>query len=373
MIRIVTVLMLLCCASASAQDYPVAVAGKQFDFPRDHGSHPDFRTEWWYLTGNLESADGSRFGYQFTIFRSRLVPPGAEADSPLFPSQIFLGHFAISDLAAERHHSWERLGRVGLGQATASETTLDVHLGDWRLWFEDDTPGSEVLRLEAGEGDKHLSITMRPQKPLVIHGTDGVHIKGEDADQASYYLSWTRLHTEGELTIGGETMQASGLSWMDHEYGSTWLGEDEVGWDWFALQLDDGTDAMLYRLRRRDGSPNPNATGSIIDSEGNVRLIQKVEYELEETAWWTSPETDARYPVEWRITIPGDDTDLRIASVFNEQEMRMTRYTGASYYEGAINVEGTWQGQPATGRGYMELVGYSRAMEALSARSQQAR
>jgi predicted secreted hydrolase len=375
MTRVVLVLTILFCAilPVQAQDYARALPGIVFEFPRDHGAHRDFRTEWWYLTGNLESADGDLFGYQFTIFRSRLVPPGSEPTSPLFPAEILLGHFAISDKSGKTHHHWERLGRPGLGQASASDETLDVNVGDWRLWFEDSTPGSEVLRLEAGEGPSRLSLTMRPSKPLVIHGQDGVHIKGEDADQASHYLSWTRLETEGELTLEGKTLAVSGLSWKDHEFGSAWLGEDEIGWDWFALQFEDGTDAMIYRLRRRDGTANPNATGTIIEADGSVRKILKGEYELQETRWWQSPETNARYPVEWRIRIPEENTELVVAPVFDAQEMRMLRYTGAAYYEGAITVSGTWQGVQAQGRGYMELVGYARPMEALSAQSQQAR
>jgi predicted secreted hydrolase len=347
------------------------VPGRVFDFPRDHGAHPDYRTEWWYVTGNLAAEDGTTFGYQFTIFRTRLVPPGSEASSPLFPAQVHLGHFAISEIDRQRHHDWERLGREGLGQAGSSEATLDAHVGDWRMWLEDSTNGSEIVRLDAGEGDTRLSVTMRPRKPLVIHGENGVHIKGENAEQASYYLGWTRLDTDGEITINGHRQAVTGNSWMDHEFGSAWLGEDEIGWDWFAIQLEDGTDAMIYRLRRRDGSANPAATGTIIEPDGTVRIITSGEYVLEETGWWGSNESGARYPVRWKISIPSEQTSLIVAPAFEAQEMRMTRHTGATYYEGAIRVEGTWKDKPATGSGYMELVGYAKPMEALSARSQQ--
>lgn len=352
----------LLASTVTAQEYRRAEPGYAFSFPRDHGSHPDFRIEWWYLTGNLRAADGRTFGFQWTVFRNRLTPPGGVvADSPLAPVQVYLGHFGLSDIAAQRHRGWEVVARPGLGQAHASEATLDVALHDWVLKLNDD--GTMTLR--AAEDDVALDLTLTVDKPLVIHGTDGVHVKSEDATQASHYLSFTRLASRGTVTVAGETVAVEGLTWMDHEFGSTWLAGDEAGWDWFALQLDTGDDLMIYRLRRKDGTAVPIASGTWVDAQGTTHPLQKGDYSLEPLDLWTSTETGAKYPTKWRVRVESLGADLIVEAAIPDQEMVMTRFTGVAYYEGAVRASGTFREATTQGLGYMELVGYTEAIRGL--------
>ena len=334
-----------------------ALPGYEFEFPRDHGAHPEFRTEWWYFTGNLETAEGRAFGYQLTVFRTSLDPPGEGIGerSPLAASQLYIGHFAISDIRNERHAAWERAGREGFGQARASSERLDIALGEWTIEMDD----SEQIRLRAKEEGAALELALIPEKPLVVHGEDGAHKKGEDPGQASHYLSYTRLRTEGTLRWEGTEHTVTGLSWMDHEFGSAWLGEEETGWDWFALQLDSGEDVMVYRLRRADGSYTQGGSGSVVETDGAQRVLPWDGYTIEVLDTWESPHSGAVYPARWTIEMPGEEVVLEVVPLFADQEMLTERYTGTVYWEGAVRVEGTWRGEPVRGRGYVELVGYA--------------
>lgn len=363
-LRIVVFASLFLCLAVGlgAQGYRRAEPGYVFEFPRDHGAHPDFRIEWWYLTGNLRADDGRTFGYQWTMFRNRLVPPGdAVAESPLAPVQVYLGHFGFSNIATQRHRGWEQVARPGLGQASASDATLDLALRDWSLKLNDDG----TMSVRAREDDVAIDLTLTVTKPLVIHGEDGVHVKSEDASQASHYLSFTRLQSRGTVTVGGETIPVTGSTWMDHEFGSTWLGGDEAGWDWFALQLDTGDDLMLYRLRRQDGTAVPIASGTWVDAQGNAQPLKKGDYTIEPLEYWTSLTTGAKYPTTWRVRVESLDADLRVEAAIPDQEMRMTRFTGTNYYEGAVSASGAENGAATSGVGYMELVGYSEAIRGL--------
>lgn len=355
--------ILLFPAAASAEGFRRALPGYDFSFPRDHGSHPDFRTEWWYFTGNLADGDGRRFGFKLTFFRSALAPPGEglEGRTPLAANQLFLGHFAISDFESRRHRTWERLGRAGFGQAEAAEDRLHVRLGEWMLEMDDD--GRMTLRALAEGGGIDLRLT--PAKPFVIHGRDGVHQKAAEEGQASHYISFTRLATEGILHWDGGDYEVTGLSWMDHEFGSDQLGREEIGWDWFALQLETGEDLMVYHLRRRDGTPNPHSLGSLVDPEGRREELGHGTYTIEHTGTWTSPISGGTYPMGWTISLPSHEGELTVTPVFKEQEMDTTRYTGAYYWEGAVAVSGTWRGREVSGRGYVELVGYAGEFDLL--------
>ncbi len=364
--RLVTALLaslfLLMGAFAPAEPaFRKALPGYQFTFPRDHAAHPDFRTEWWYFTGNLSTPEGREFGFKFTIFRNSLAPRAAWVDSPLAANEVLLGHFAISDLTNREHAAWERIGRPGFGQAAASTETLDTHIGDWRIRMDD----AGRLHVTTTTGDAGVDLVLTAAKPFVIHGEDGAHQKAPERGAASHYISFTRLDTEGTLTWRGETHQVTGQSWMDQEFGSNQLGDDEVGWDWFALQLETGEDLMVYNLRRRDGTYNPFSRGSLILADGTRHTIPGEQYTIQHTDTWTSPESGATYPMGWRIELPQYDAEIIVTPVFPEQEMRMEDYTGTTYWEGAIRVSGTWRGQPVAGKGYVELVGYKRDFDLL--------
>lgn len=334
-----------------------ATAGYRYNFPRDHGSHPTYRTEWWYYTGHLHSKTGRSFGFELTFFR-RAVPP---EDIKTLPSKwsinhLYLAHFAVTDITGKRFHFSEKFSREGLGKAGADESRLRVWIDDWRAEAATDPTGSHIL--VARDETHALSLTLRPAKPLVTHGAAGISRKGKDVGQASHYYSFTRLETAGSLMINGEEFEVSGLSWMDHEFGSSELGADQVGWDWFSLQLEDDTELMLYRMRRKDGSSDLASSGTVVSPDGRTRHLEVTDFQIESTGAWTSPESKATYPSRWRLTFPSLDLMLDVTPLLADQELRTSRSTRVSYWEGAVAITGTKQGRPVKGQGYVELTGY---------------
>lgn len=367
---IAIILMAFAASAASARDadgwrqgFRLAMPGYQYEFPRDHAAHPEFQTEWWYYTGNVATAEGREFGYELTVFRTRLAPiDDPRSASPLFPGQIHAAHFAISDIEGRRHQSWEALGREALGQARSSTEELDIEVRGWTVRM---LPGSEAMELHAAAGDAAIDLRLEPLKPLVIHGEDGVHAKGAAPGQASHYLTFSRLATTGTITWEGTEHAVEGLSWMDHEFGSAWLGEEEVGWDWFAIQLESGEDIMAYDIRRRDGTVSPISTGTLVEADGSTAPLPKPDVEIIATGSWTSPDSGATYPMGWIIRIPREDAELVVEARFPEQEMLTEASTGIIYWEGAVAVTGRFRGQPARGKGFVELVGYAEPFNRL--------
>jgi len=331
--------------------------GYQYAFPRDHGAHEEFRTEWWYYTGHLTTKDGRPFGYQLTFFR-RGIPRDQVRTLPSqwTVTQLYLAHFAVSDLSKGRFHYAEKISRAGLGKAGAETDRLHVWLDQWSAESPSADPDTQTLR--ASDGDLALQLMVTQEKPLVVHGTDGISRKGSAAGQASHYYSFTRLATTGRLTIGNDSFDVTGSSWMDHEFGSADLDKDLVGWDWFSLQLDDQTELMLYRLRRADGSADPVSSGTFIDRDGRGHHLSIGDFALEPTSYWTSQSSQARYPQRWRLTIPSQQLSLELIPRMAEQELSTRRSTQVTYWEGAIETAGTSQGKPIHGQGYMELTGY---------------
>jgi predicted secreted hydrolase len=336
-----------------------ALPGYVYSFPRDHGSHPDFKTEWWYFTGNVTDAEGNPFGFKLTIFRSAVTPPSASTVSPLQADQLYIAHFAISDISGGRHGAWEEIGRAGFGQASGSTETLDVRLRGYEMRLE--TDGSITLKADRPEAG--LDLRLIPMKPFAIHGKDGVHQKSDVEGQASHYISFTRLAAEGTLSFAGKKHRVEGLAWMDHEFGSDYLSGEQAGWDWFALQLDSGEDLMLYQLRNKDGTANTHSIGSIVEADGTLKPIDGSRFRIVATGKWRSPESGGTYPMGWRLELP--DGELTITPAMLEQEMCMRDYTGTCYWEGAIRIGGTWRGKPASGVGYVELVGYAGVFDLL--------
>lgn len=343
-----------------AEEFRLATAGYRYAFPQDHGAHEAYRTEWWYYTGQLTAKNGRPFGYQLTFFRRGMSREQVKTDPSRWTvSQLYLAHFALSDLANQRFLYSEKISRAGLGKAGADQDRLHVWIDQWSA----DADQKDVQRLHAMDGSMSIQLTLSPEKLLVIHGENGISRKGSALGQASHYYSFSRLATSGTITLGDESFEVTGTSWMDHEFGSADLGKDLVGWDWFSLQLDNQTEIMLYRLRRADGSPDPVSSGSFIDLDGKTQHLSLGDFTLEPLSWWTSPTSKARYPQRWRLTIPSKQFTLELIPRLAEQELSTKRSTQVTYWEGAIAVSGGVGEKRIKGHGYMELTGYAERFE----------
>ncbi len=341
----------------AADAFAVARPGWQYRFPRDHAAHPQFRTEWWYYTGHLETADGRPFGYQLTFFRVGLGPPRPGAGSAWAATDVYFAHLALTDIAGKKFVYREKAGRAALGIAGADTHRYRVWIDDWRAALAD---GDHQLR--ARDPQVSLDLTLTPQKPPVIHGTDGLSRKAAGEGYASHYYSLTRLATRGALTWEGQTFPVTGLSWMDHEFSSSQLAPDQTGWDWFSLQLDDGCDLMLYLLRRADGSLDPHSSGTLVDSQGGARHLRLADFQVQPRGSWKSPRSAAVYPAAWRLTVPAAGYELTLTPTLPDQELVTTLSTQVTYWEGGVRVTGKRDGQPVSGRGYVELTGYAGSL-----------
>jgi predicted secreted hydrolase len=326
--------------------------------PRDHASHPDYKIEWWYYTGNLSAAAGRRFGYQLTFFRVGVDP------APANPSRwavrdLFMAHVAVTDVAARRHHAADLVNRGGAGWAGASTDTYRVWNEDWSAIR--DPEGRHVLRAAtpADRGSFEIDLVLDEGKPFVAHGEQGYSRKGSEPGNASTYYSLTRMPTRGTIVVGGERFPVEGLSWMDHEFGTSFLEAGQVGWDWFSIQLDDGTDLMLFQMRRGDGRADPHSSGTWVGADGRAEAMGAVEFVLRAGQEWTSPASGASYPIWWSVSIPGRGTRLEVRAAVAAQELLTERSTGVTYWEGAIDVRGTRDGREVRGRGYLEMTGYA--------------
>ena len=349
--------------AAPAAQPPAAPAWRQaergyaLEFPRDHASHPDYRIEWWYYTGNLAAVDGRRFGYQVTFFRVGIDPQPANP-SRWAVRDLHMAHLAVTDVDGGRHLTAERLSRAGVGWAGASADTLDVRNDGWRATLD----GAEH-RLFARDGRGRFGVDLRlaPVKPEVLHGDAGFSRKGAQPGNASYYYSLTRLRTHGRIVLDGAEIDVEGLSWMDHEFGTSFLEPSQQGWDWFSLQLDDGAELMVYVLRRRDGSRDPHSAGTFVDASGKAAALRRGDFRLVAGRKWRSPSSGAAYPVEWWIEAPLVGLDLQVRAAVDAQELRTGESTGVTYWEGAVAATGSRDGRPVRGRGYLEMTGYAGA------------
>ena len=326
--------------------------GHAWRFPRDHGSHPEYRIEWWYYTGNL-AGGGRRFGYQVTFFRVG-VDPAPENPSRWAVRDLYMAHLAVTDLGAGRHLVAERLDRGGLGWAGAREGTLDVWNGDWRASLDGDRHRLELVDRSFG-----VELDLEPGKPPTLHGENGLSRKGPSAGNASQYYSMTRMPTTGRVRLDGEWIDVTGASWMDHEFGTTFLEPGQVGWDWFSLQLDDGADLMVFQLRRADGRPDDHSAGTWVEGDGISAPLDAGDVRLVPGRRWTSPASGAAYPVEWRVELPGRRVSLDVTAALDAQELDTAASTGVTYWEGAVTVTGRVGGRQVRGRGYLEMTGYS--------------
>ncbi len=336
---------------AEASGFARALEPRLFRFPADHGAHPEFRTEWWYFTGNLAGPGGRRFGYQLTFFRSALTARPEPRASRWAADQVYMAHFAVVDVEAARFASFERFARGAAGLAGADAGPFRVWLEDWSA-----TGGGELppIRLSAADGGTALDLELAPGKPLVLQGERGLSRKGREPGNASYYYSLTRMPTTGSLTSGGETFTVTGASWMDREWSTSSLDAGVVGWDWFSLQLDDGRDLMVYRLRRADGTSDPRSAGSLVGAAGGVSPLGAQEFEIEPDGLWRSPRTGREYPSGWLLSVPSEGLELTVSPLLADQEIDHS----VVYWEGAVRAAGTAGGRPVGGWGYVELTGY---------------
>jgi predicted secreted hydrolase len=380
-------------SAPAAGGFARALAPRPFSFPADHGPHPGFRTEWWYYTGNLWARDGRRFGFQLTFFRVGLAPPetatatGLPARGPARTSswatrEVYFAHFAITDVAARRFTASEHWERGAAGLAGARAEPFRVWVGDWSATEAatgaapgapagaatgnaGDTAGATAtgtppMHLSARAGAQALDLLLTGALPPVLEGDHGLSAKGAEPGNASYYYSLPRLTATGTLRLGGgETIAVHGSAWMDREWSTSSLDAGETGWDWFALQLDDGWELMLYRLRRRAGAGlvDPASRATLIAPDGHATVLPPAAWRLAATAFWTSPATGIRYPSAWSLSLPAAGPpllSLTAQPVLPDQELALS----FRYWEGAVDLRGTHAGRPVAGHGYVELTGY---------------
>lgn len=351
-------------ATASASggpDYQLALPGYRYEFPRDHGSHDRFRTEWWYFTGHLFAGDGRRLGYELTFFRRAVRPDAPRPGSSRWAiHQLYLAHFAITDVHEDRFRYAQKLSRAALGKAGAEPGRLQVWIDRWSA--EAASPDHDVLSLRAAADGFEIDLHLTPLKPPVTHGLGGVSRKGDGRGQASHYYSFTRLRTEGTVRLPTGILQVTGTSWMDHEFGSAALGEGQVGWDWFSIQLEDRTEVMFYLLRRADGAPDPASSGTFIAPNGRGQHLTIEDVIITVLAHWQSAASAARYPSAWRVDVPSLGLSLTLSPLMANQELITGTSTQVTYWEGAVTVEGTRHGEPVNGQGYVELTGYAEPL-----------
>jgi predicted secreted hydrolase len=335
-------------------------------FPKDHGPHPGYRTEWWYYTGNLQSDAGAPYGFQLTFFRRQISPPGAQNKWPKPHSawrtqQVYFGHAAISDISKKRYLPSERIAREALGIAgaaqKANETTIFI-----KNWSAKIGTGSHMLKAAADNFSYEL--TLQPLKPLILHGSAGYSHKGSTPERASCYYSITRLIAEGTLTLDGKAMPLKGLSWMDHEFSTAPLEPGIIGWDWFSLQLSDQSEIMLFQLRNEHGGLHPASSGTFIDPSGRPRHLNRENFSVEVLDQWKSPKSGAVYPVRWRVAVFPLAIQLTVAANMPDQEMQTPASTGVTYWEGSVAANGSVADQTVQGRGYVELTGYEKFFSA---------
>jgi len=348
-------------SATAPEPWQKAIGPWSWIFPRDHGAHPNFKTEWWYFTGNLSDEQHHSFGYQLTIFRQGIQFKPAQSQSRWGTRDFYFGHFTLSDIGANKFHVAERVSRGALGEAKAAADRMDVALGPWTI---EQKPGSEQYTLSAHEADMAIDFEEHPLKPLILEGVNGLSRKAEGAGEASYYYSYPRLATTGQLRVGDMTYSISGLSWFDHEFSTGSLGKNQVGWDWFCIQLDNHEEIMLYAMRDKSGAIDPVSEGTWVKADGTSERLPPGSFTLEKLATWHSPRSGAIYPARWHILVPGHRADLTVSPLMADQELHLTKMGALDYWEGACSIQGTVAGARVSGTGYTELTGYAGALQA---------
>jgi len=360
MIMTITLAVILILPASSPGDgWNKAIGTRSWHFPKDHGAHLDYRTEWWYFTGNLVDGKKNRYGYQLTFFRQGIRTEIKRPQSPWSIRDVYLAHFAVSGIGKSSFLMSEQVSRAGPGLAGASTHGMNV----WCLQWSARMKNGRIL-LNAKHGSTHLKVELIPRKPLVLHGENGLSRKGPLEGQATYYYSFTDLETKGILKTEKmtEPVRVTGTSWSDQEFGSNQLSGEQLGWDWFSLHLSDGRDLMLYFLRRKGGAVEPSSSGTLVEKNGRTRHLKIQDIKIEVLGHWKSPASGGLYPNRWQIRIPPADINLVISPMIANQELNTAGSTGVIYYEGAIEGKGTSYRKPVTCEGYVEMTGYAGSM-----------
>lgn len=344
-------LMLAATAAAAPFEYPVVSPGRTFAFPADHGAHPDYRTEWWYVTGMVKGADGKPIGFQVTFFRTR--PPVNQANPSAFAAkQVLFAHVALSDPAQGRILHDERAARAGFGLAGVKRGDAEINIRDWRL--QRLTDGRFTTRI-AARGFA-LDLVFTPRQAVLLQGQGGYSRKGPRPADASYYYSVPQVRVSGSVSVGTSKRPVSGTAWLDREWSSNYLNPAAVGWDWTGLNFDDGAALMAFRIRRKDGS-TLWAGGSFRRANGAEVTLAPGDVVMTPVQRWTSPRTGATYPVAQSLTIrlPEGPRSFALTPIMADQELDARRSGLPIYWEGAVTTQG--------GSGYLELTGYAAPMK----------
>jgi predicted secreted hydrolase len=343
--------------SVLAADWKIAEPGWRYEFPRDHEAHREFKTEWWYLTGNLFDPTGRRFGYELTFFRHGIRPASQRNPeaSRFIVDDLKFAHFAVTDVDGKQFHFDQKMSRGAFGEAGFEAGARLAWIEGWTLMAK----GDDEFDVAAATGFGSLRLHLRGAKPPVVHGENGVSVKAAGGTSASHYYSMPRLETTGELILDGATRSLRGETWFDHEWSTSQLGKGEIGWDWVCLQFEDGAALMLYRMRLESGDVEPSSSGTWISPDGATTHLRAADFQMTPTAFWKSKITGAKYPVGWRVGLPAQQAEFTVRTVLDDQELRLGAIT---YWEGAIDASGTREGKPLKGRGYLELTGYAGRM-----------
>lgn len=325
--------------------------------PKDHAAHRDFRTEWWYYTGHLVSNEGRKFGYQLTFFRTALSLEDAQPSDDKARKHVYFAHFAITDEDNRKFYFKEKQSRGAFGEANAEEGYYKVFIGNWSV-----QDVGKYMLLQAESDSLSLVLILEPLKPAVLHGENGYSQKGESPQNASMYYSYTRLKSTGAITLNGARYAVEGESWKDHEFGTSQLDKNSIGWDWFSMQFADGTELMLYTLRQTDGSVGRFSSGTFVAADGSTQHITKDDFTIEVLERYTSKKSGATYPAKWKISVPKLDMQVTITPTVQEQELLTQESTRITYWEGSVHVVGERRAKPLAGKGYVELTGYAKPM-----------
>jgi predicted secreted hydrolase len=359
---IAAVIALAAATSFAADDWKQATGQRVWSFPRDHGAHPEFRTEWWYFTGNLRDGSGNRYGYQLTFFRQGIRLKPANPGNPWSLRDLYPAHFAVTDVRNGSFRFAEQVTRSGPGLSGAATDGMNV----WNLGWSARMQGGAIVLRASHEG-MELSLELEPRKQLVLQGEKGLSRKGPGKGQASWYYSFTNLATRGTIkTPAMQTpVQVEGISWFDQEFGSNVLSKEQVGWDWFSIHLSDGRDLMLYFLRKNDGTVEKESSGTLVEPDGKSRHLKLGEIRMEVLGTWKSPKSGGAYPDRWRIRIPEAGIDVQLTPLVADQELITSGSTGVTYWEGAVDGNGASAGKPVTSEGYVEMTGYAGSLGGL--------
>jgi predicted secreted hydrolase len=338
--------------SQDDESFARALKPRKFSFPTDHGAHNQYRTEWWYFTGNLKNPYGRKFGYELTFFRFALKAEIPPSKSVWRNNQMYMAHLTVTDVEENHFYTDERLSRAGNNLAGASSKKYQVWLHDWLAssMGNSDFP----LRLQAKSPEFAIDLILKTRKDVILQGDQGLSRKSEKPGNASYYYSYSRLTTEGGINIGDNKFSVMGDSWMDREWSTSSLSGEQSGWDWFALQFADNSELMFYQLRRNDGQQDSNSSGSVILADSSKIPLNAQDVSIKVLDTWKSPHSNSIYPSKWHLSILSQNLEIDVIPLINDQELNVSY----RYWEGAVSVNGIKNGKSISGQGYVELAGY---------------